>query len=302
MGASDGVVKPSTISGRINAERLLLASWPRAVLLQLAHPLIAAGVTDHSTFRDGPVASVQRLHHTVRAMLALVFGGDEEQDEAVRRIQAIHRRVNGSLREATGRYPAGTRYSAEDPALLLWVHATLLESAVIVYDALVKPVSTAERDAYCRETAGVAVALGALPGDIPRDWLALERYMASVHASGVLTVGADARALAPVVLGGELPLAGPVAWAMRTMTAAWLPAEMRAQYGIELGERQVRRARHLMLVIRLGRRLLPDIVAHWPEARGLAENAVLPPGRSATIPLSDRARQDDSREGRASRA
>jgi uncharacterized protein (DUF2236 family) len=64
----------SAITHRINAERLLLLAWTRAILLQLAHPLIAAAVTDHSTFRGSTGAALSRLHHTVHAMLAISFG------------------------------------------------------------------------------------------------------------------------------------------------------------------------------------------------------------------------------------
>jgi uncharacterized protein (DUF2236 family) len=58
------------VSRRINAERLVMFGWSRAILLQLAHPLVAAGVTDHSSFRGGGVSAILRLHHTIRVMLS----------------------------------------------------------------------------------------------------------------------------------------------------------------------------------------------------------------------------------------
>jgi uncharacterized protein (DUF2236 family) len=63
-----------TVSERINAERIGLARWSRAILLQLAHPLVAAGVAEHSRFKEGPLRAAMRLHHTVRAMTRLTFG------------------------------------------------------------------------------------------------------------------------------------------------------------------------------------------------------------------------------------
>ena len=71
------------LSRRINAERLVLLAWSRAILLQLAHPLIATGVAEHSAFRDGPTAAARRLHHVVRAMLALTFGDPDKQRAAI---------------------------------------------------------------------------------------------------------------------------------------------------------------------------------------------------------------------------
>ena len=116
------------VAHRVNAERVVLLGWGRAILLQLAHPLVAAGVHDHSSVRATPWAAATRLHTTVRAMLALTFGTDAERQHALYGIQQIHRRVRGHLPTAVGAWAAGTAYSAEDPALVLWVHLTLLES------------------------------------------------------------------------------------------------------------------------------------------------------------------------------
>jgi uncharacterized protein (DUF2236 family) len=246
----------------------VLAGWTRAILLQVAHPLIAAGVVRHSSFRDNPVSSARRLHHTVRAMLGLTFGDPATHARVIGDIRAIHRRVRGQVNEAVGVFPAGAFYSAEDPALVLWVHATLLDSVLLAYDALVEPIGVGDRDAYCREAASVAIELGAQTADVPLDWHALERYMADVRQSGAIVVGPDARAVATVLLRGRFSmLMGPVAWANRTLTAGWLPPDLRAQYGFEWSEARARHFRRTIATIRRARRVLPDAVAWWPEAR-----------------------------------
>jgi uncharacterized protein (DUF2236 family) len=104
-------------------------------------------VSEHSTFRDGPLAAAARLHHTVRSMLALTFGDDAAREAALEGIRAIHRRVHGQLTIGTGRFPAGTPYSAEDPDLLLWVHATLLDSIPRIYELIVAPLTARARRA-----------------------------------------------------------------------------------------------------------------------------------------------------------
>ena len=111
---------------RVNGERLVILGWTRAILLQVGHPLIAAGVFEHSGFRTSPLAAMQRLHHTTQAMLAITFGDEHQHRAAIEGIRRIHTRVNGRLREAVGPFPAGSAFSAEDPALLLWVHASLI--------------------------------------------------------------------------------------------------------------------------------------------------------------------------------
>src|SRR5918994_3653424 len=99
------------VSRRVNAERIVVLSWSRAILLQLAHPLVAAGVAEHSSFRHGRLTAARRLHQTIRAMLALTFGDDGARTHALEGIRGIHRRVHGRLHAAVGFFPAGAPYS-----------------------------------------------------------------------------------------------------------------------------------------------------------------------------------------------
>ena len=198
---------------RVNAERVVLLGWSRAILMQLAHPLIGAGVIEHSSFRGSAVDAAVRLHHTVAAMLSLTFGDEDRRAAAIAGIRAIHRRVNGTLARAVGRFPAGTRYSAEDPVLLLWVHATLVDSNTAVYQRVVAPLSQDELDRVCIESAPILEELGGDPATTPRSWSALQAYMDSIYASGTLEVTDEARTLGLAVLspraaGLPLPLSG----------------------------------------------------------------------------------------------
>jgi uncharacterized protein (DUF2236 family) len=259
---------PKSVSWRVNAERIVLLGWARAILLQLAHPLVAAGVFDHSGFRGTPYAAASRLYHTVHAMLALTFGDEIARDRTLEAIRAIHRRVNGVLPETVGSYPSGTRYSAEDPALVLWVHATLLESVVLVYEQLVRPLTAAERDDYCVEACPIAVSLAAREDEVPKTWGALIEYLNRMHASGALVVGRQGRQLADAVLspsGGWL--VAPATWVNRTVTVGLLPTPVRQQYGWTWTSRQERTVTRLLSALRATRRCLPDAVALWPDAR-----------------------------------
>lgn len=254
------------VSQRINGERLVLIGWTRAILLQMAHPLIAAGVIEHSSFRASPMTAARRLRETVQAMLALTFGTEAEQERTIQGIRGIHRRVHGRLAHPVGIFPAGSPYSAEDPALVLWVHATLIESTVLAYVQVIGPLTAAERDAYCAEAAGVALALGAVDEDVPRTWPALEAYLTRMLASGVLAVGEDARVIAATLTRGTLSkVTGPLAWGNRLITAAWLPADLREAYGLRWGSRDARRAARILAAVRTCRRSLPAAVALWPQ-------------------------------------
>jgi uncharacterized protein (DUF2236 family) len=257
-----------SIARRVNGERLVLLGWGRAILLQLAHPLVAAGVFDHSGFRASAAASALRLRHTVQAMLELTFGDEGEQERALNGLRAIHRRVHGVLRDPVGPFPAGTSYSAEDPALVVWVHATLVESMITTYEWLVAPLTEAERDAYCVDAGHLAVALGAREADVPSTWGQTRAYIDRMVASNAIVVGPQARELARAVLRPRGAwLGAPLAWINRTVTAGLLPAPIRDEYGMRWTMRHHRRWHAVGAVLRFVRRTLPDRLALWKSAR-----------------------------------
>ena len=261
------------LTRRVNAERIVLLGWSRAILLQLAHPLVAAGVDDHSTFRAKPWSGVTRLHDTVRAMLALTFADDARRRDAVEGIRAIHRRVHGALRADAGRFRAGTPYSAEDPRLLLWVHATLVESIPLAYDLLVSPLTPAERDAYCAEAAPGAVALGAPDADVPRTWATLRAYLQHEYMSGTIAVGDRARDVARMVLSPPLArVVPPLAWMNRVLTLGLVPPHVRDQYGFAWRARDARAFDRLVRTLRAVRRVTPRRLALWADARALIDD------------------------------
>ena len=259
---------PLTVSRRINAERLILLGWSRAILLQLAHPLVAAGVATHSSFGSGPVTAAKRLHHTVRAMLDLTFGDHAAQTRAVAAIRAIHDRVHGTLSRDVGPFPQGTPYSAHNPDLLLWVHVTLLDSVALAHDTFVRPLVPAERDAYCAEAAPVAIELGADAAAVPRSWHALTGYMEAVARSGVLVVGDQARSVAGAVLAPPMSAAiWPVAWLNRQFTIGSLPTDIRRQYGFGCSLEDAARVQRAARIVRGARRLMPQTLAVWGTSR-----------------------------------
>jgi uncharacterized protein (DUF2236 family) len=256
------------VAWRINGERIVLLGWTRAILMQLAHPLVAAGVYDHSSFRADPGTAVARLRHTVQAMLALTFGDAAEQARAYDGIRAIHRRVHGTLPVAAGRFAAGTPYSAEDPDLVLWVHATLMESIPLVYERLVAPLSIAERDRYCAEAVRVAVALGARDHQVPRAWADVRRLIDATSAANTIAVTPQARELAQALLAPRsVVMRGPAAWLNRLFAVGDLPPFLREQYELSWTPRDERALARVSSLLRSMRMGTPGIVALWPQAR-----------------------------------
>ena len=251
----------------------MLLGWSRAILLQLAHPLVAAGVADHSSFREGGLAAARRLHLTVKAMLALTFGDASGRGAALDGIRAVHRRVHGRIPAPAGRFGAGTPYSAEDPDLVLWVHATLLDSIPLIYDRVVQPLTALDRDAYCAEAAPVAIDLGAREHEVPRTWSALRAYLDRMYASGSIAVSAQARELASAVLAPSFgPLVAPAAWINRVVTVGLLPDRIRTEYGFRWTAADERALARATALVRGVRRVTPPALALWPEAKHVSSS------------------------------
>ncbi len=180
LGSDHMRAGPGSITWKINREVIVVAGWGRAILLQLAHPAVAAGVHDHSSFRGSIRSSFRRLHSTIGAMLSLTFGDTEQMIAAAAGINTIHDRVRGHIGDGSGQ-----PYSAHDPDLQRWVHATLLESIPLTYELLVRTARRVrERDQYCREAAIVEPLLGMPAGSLPRDSAQLDAYMREMLTGG----------------------------------------------------------------------------------------------------------------------
>jgi uncharacterized protein (DUF2236 family) len=257
-----------TATVAINGARMSVLGWGRAILLQLAHPLVAAGVAEHSSFRESRWSPAARLHGTVRAMLAFSFGSAADVDRAAAHINGIHDRVNGRLRTAVGIFPAGHPYTAHDPALLLWVHVTLLDSMPLAYEQLVAPLGDEDVAAYCRESARGAPQLGIDPAAIPTSRAELRAHMDRVMASGVLHVGDEARALARAILRPPFGrLVPPIAHLHRLTTVGWLPPSIRDAYGLPWSDADARALDSWVARLRTISRRAPRAVTHWKAAR-----------------------------------
>ena len=257
-----------SITWQVNREIVVVAGWGRAILMQLAHPSVAAGIHHHSSFRGSLRSGIQRLHSTVGAMLAITFGDTEQVIAAAAGINAIHDRVRGRVHE-----PASTNYSAHDPELQRWVHATLLESLPLTYELLVAPLTTADRDRYCAEAAIMEPLLGMPSASLPRDFASLSAYMREMLSSQTLIVNDTSRSMARAVL---YPPRWQVAWpafrAMQALTIGSLPPTLRHAYGFEWSARDERAFARWTRGIRRSLRVLPAVAREWPLARVRAAN------------------------------
>lgn len=257
-----GLVGPGSAAWRLGRERVLLAAGPAALLLQVAHPLVAEGVAAHSGFTGDPL---RRLHGTLDAVLTVTFGDSAQVDRAARRVSGRHRPVRGALPVATGRLPAGTPYRADDPDLALWVFATLVWTAVTATAGFVRPLPVGERDAYLRDMTPAASLFGVAAGALPERYADLERYVAD-QVQHVLAVGPTARTLARQVLHPDPPiLPVPARPLPAVLTAGVLPAPVRAAYGLPWRRREQAAYTAVRCAARAVLPVLPRGVRYWPH-------------------------------------
>jgi uncharacterized protein (DUF2236 family) len=262
------ISQSASVAWRINGERAVLLGWGRAILLQVAHPLVAAGVAEHSHFAAEPLGRLRRLQRTLDAMLALTFGTAEEAAAAAKRIDDIHGRVRGSLGTAVGPYAAGAPYFARDPRLLRWVHATFLDSALRVYVLYVGPLAPADQDRYCAEATGIAPLLGIPDGYLPATVADLHCYLDEMLASGEIAVGDDARRVARELLRPMAPPAlRPLERLLQLPTVGLLPPSLRAAYGLRWTARREELLRRTAALSRRALPLLPGKLRRWPAAQ-----------------------------------
>ena len=244
----------------------MLLGWGRAIAMQFAHPLIAAGVGDHSSFSSGRMARFQRLHGTVRAMLSLTFGDDETAFQTAQGINKIHDRVHGVLKADVGRFPAGTPYSAHDPVLLHWVLMTLLDSIPMAYTRLIGPLSIDEQDRYCQESARLGRWLGIPEEMLPQTIAEVRSEVQRMMASGDLVVTDTARDLIRDVLFPPFQLAyWPVARMTRMATIGLLDPRLREQYNLSWTTRDERAFDRWSVRLRGLRSIAPGWIRYWPE-------------------------------------
>lgn len=302
-----GLYGPGSEAWRLNREAtLLLGAGPRAVLLQVAHPLVAEGVAAFSSFRVDPWS---RLAGTLRSYLRIVYGTAPAARAEIRRLNGLHRSVAGPVLDPAAAAAFGPSYEARDPGLALWVHATLIDSTLVAIERWIGPLPEARRARFYAETLGVGRLFGIPEALLPPDHRAFDAYIAGMLApSGPVHPSATSRDLAAAILHPPLaPLAehGPVAELLgpaapsvaRVLRAVppgavdWLlvpsvgllPASLRAELGLAWGPRERAIDAWLVTAWRAWRPLLPASLRWFPQARAADARTGSPPADGAGV-------------------
>ena len=247
--SDDGLFPAGSVIRTVYGDASVMLGAGRALLLQLAHPAIAAGVHDHSDYEGRPL---DRLFGTLLAVNTVVFGSREEAAGIGRAIAQVHQKV------------VGPGYSASDPALVSWVNATLMQTAVMLYQRTIRHLGPGELDEMARDSRVVGAVFGCPVEDQPADWPAFRTYWDSTVAA--LEVTPTARRVASSLLAGRGLPARP-AWSpplsvARAVTAATLPERIREDYRLPWRARD-----RALAAAALGgsRAVLPRMPARWRQ-------------------------------------
>ncbi|HEU4345101.1 MAG TPA: oxygenase MpaB family protein [Candidatus Binatia bacterium] len=218
---------PDSVIWRVDREMVLLLAGGRALLMQIAHPKVAAGVAEHSRFQKDPL---RRLRQTMNAMWSVVFDEVGQARGSLSRVKEIHGTVRGKIADPDGK-PA-VSYSALEPELLLWVHATLVDSALLAYEHFVAPLSAADKIQYYEDTKKLATLFDVPPAEVPPSLDDFRLYIERMLNGPNIVVSVTARALAREILHPRSWILRPGRPLFAFITTGLLPASLRQAYGL----------------------------------------------------------------------
>jgi uncharacterized protein (DUF2236 family) len=260
-----GLFGPDSVTWRVNREGVLLLGGGTAIILQLAHPLVAAGVSQHSNYRDEPWA---RLYRTLDMTTKIMFGPTNLAEDTARKLRHVHGLIRGLTDESAGRFPAGTPYDSRTPDLRMWVHATLVHVGLLVYTRYVGPLTIAEQQRYYEEQMLLAEKFGVPREHQPATFGEFNEYFNAMLASDETAVTDALRDVVDATLRPPLPrVARPLVEALNLATVGMLPAGLRAELDLPWGPRRQRLLDASQLLLSRALPVLPRLAREFPPAR-----------------------------------
>lgn len=276
-----------SVARRIHGERIVGALYgQRALLIGALEPLTYTATILGTRFSDRPFL---RLARTAKIQETVLLGTKEEADKALRTVHALHGRVQGHLTVDAGKFPVGTRYAAFDPASMLWTLAVIADSAREIYEAMVRPLSTEEREGLWLDYVRFGELFGLSRDAMPAGYGEFSAWMKERFASSDLHATPHAKEMAPLVAFDH-----PIPFVMRPgmhlnnlIIKGTLPERVREIFGIRWSASHEACFQAIATAHRHGRRTLPrrvrrgrndiffDLVIRTERRRGGTQTPVL---------------------------
>lgn len=252
-GPVEGIFGAGSLTWRIDREAVIFLGAGRALLLQLAHPWVAAAIAKHSrTFAD----PIGRFHRTFGTVFTMVFGSLDQSLAAARQLHRRHAGITGHLGEAVGPFEKGSAYHANEVGALRWVHATLVDTALMAHDLVLPALSAEERERYWAESRRFAALFGLTPADLPPDWASFAAYNEAMAQSDILTVSPAAREIVGQLFAGGRWWLRPPRW-YQALTVQMLAERLREGFDLPFDARDRAAADRALARIRRVYPMLP---------------------------------------------
>ncbi|WP_212723108.1 oxygenase MpaB family protein [Nocardioides jishulii] len=259
MGGT-GYFPPESMLHRVQAHRAVGQTYgQRALIVGATSPVPYVGTSSSTKAKERPFA---RLSATAEAFEAIFFGDRDEADRVLTGVRRMHSRVKGVLPQDEGRFPAGTPYDAFDPHLMLWTMAVLADSSRACFEALVRPLTSAEREDLWQDWVRFGELFGMPPAVAPATADEFDAWMAA-HLDGPdFHVTEEARAVGRAI-ALDMPVPGRLRIGSRgtnLVVVGLLPARVREAFGLPWSAAHAAGHRALTAAVRASQRVAPDRV------------------------------------------
>ncbi len=250
-----GIYGPDSMMWKVGREFISFLGAGRAVLLQLAHPWIANAIDQHSATRSDPMGRGRRTFINVFSM---VFGSTEQVMRAANAVHHMHSKIQGTLPENSGAFGEGSYYQANEVNAMLWVHATLWDTQLKMYELVYGELSPADREQYYQETKLFAYLFGIPESAIPKTWADFQQYMDTMLNSDQIVARRVGREMGEMVFNFGGPLKPALSW-LKLMTAFMLTPRLAREFG--LPEDTPANRRHFERGLKLVKTVYPRVPA-----------------------------------------
>jgi uncharacterized protein (DUF2236 family) len=257
-----GLFGPQSMMWRIGRCHLATSLGSgRALLLQIAHPWVTQGVEHHSRTRTDPIGRARR---TFTNVLSMTFGSLDQALASAARVHGVHAHIQGALECSAGGFAQGEEYRANEAHALLWVHATLWDTAVRMYELVVEPLHDAEKERFYAETKLFASLFGIPEQLLPPSWSDFIAYNERMWESDQLAVTPAALELTQFLFKPLMPGLGPIMRSLGLVTAATLPPRLRDAFKLHYDSATSVRCNRIVSRVRAMHRISPDRLRYSP--------------------------------------
>lgn len=224
----EGIFGPDSLFWEVNKYSCQFLGAGRAALLQIAHPWVATAVKQHSRTMDDPLS---RFRGTFTHVYSMIFGNLDQVIDSALKVHAIHEDIQGDMEQDSGAFAKGTRYMANEVQAMMWVHATLWETAMLMYETVIGELSREQKERYYQESKMFAYVFGIPESALPPTWQDFLEYNRQMWNSDQLTVNDAASEIASFLFTFKT-LLRPVLKEFEVFTGVIMPPRLQQQFGL----------------------------------------------------------------------